>query len=882
VGDFYLRREIDSLVRAKVVDWLNSQQRCGWIALTSEPGRGNTSLLQNLERQICSDPNLSLVRARPVLIQACERDPLRPPRQLPPMAMELFDLVERLESTFASRLRLSVADIHLGKVSIAFLAGLVILIVILGGAFATELHNADINLNVLSAEFYWALWKFVPGHWITVAFFLAVASAVSLGTKLFLALWNRSRLKHFSVSPGDDDAQRFAKPESLYSLLHRAAIGVDALVLLVDDLYGNENPAHEHWTLRGFLKDLVSDSPSDPVAKLRLLHRILLVTIECPQTKGSIMHIPKSAVNLDIPAFELAEVAEIARNVLDGETEGQEEASLQAATENINRLFEDRWESVSETVTRSFDPSTDLADHNEFTFADLISLIAFSGRNKLDLREVKRWVKPDPSSELWSALNRIGVDQVRPMTFERLKSCPFVRQVFTVLYVDEPALSAFRRLTAKEEHFQLYGVRALYLWYDFSRRKADERCAWYSYNLTRLADNEAQALRELGISGAAAEALARDIAEIMLSKAGSLLRAGNIDEAKRFAWYSQEWLDLAPRTETGVLRRQMWWILAEVHFLCGGENLWADLSKARVDPLLADDSLLAVYADLENLFRGSPKHIHDSRPAPEWMPEKYRDHLADLMLLDETLWTARTRAGDWWSAFRLPGLTDADMSTPHRPSMARTIYRYFQLMSGILSGDVPKLKGAADAWKEESLRHAPLQTGLVGEALQDWHRAMYLFGVMEIAHCFTPADEGLRLCAAQLGQAPESLDIAVLAHEARRRFSVSSQLFALLGVQRARIHALRTWGFFEWRYPGTRDSWKRIETRWHRCLALEVENHWHYHTPEIFLSAISKAGGAGHRIQPGRSPQILRRGPGRRISSERRVLPPEQASDKPN
>src|ERR1041384_5613376 len=90
---YYLEREVDNTLARRAHEWLISQKGSAWLSLLSQPGRGNTSLLQHfaLSGRHRGKYGCTIGYLRVLSVDGSIATENREPSALPPIAKAVFE-----------------------------------------------------------------------------------------------------------------------------------------------------------------------------------------------------------------------------------------------------------------------------------------------------------------------------------------------------------------------------------------------------------------------------------------------------------------------------------------------------------------------------------------------------------------------------------------------------------------------------------------------------------------------------------------------------------------------------------------------------------------------------------------------------------------------
>jgi hypothetical protein len=852
-ASLYVERSIDSTLRSLIPWWLEGTKETHWVTLTSQPGRGNTSLLTRFSVVLGRERRIRR-RFRTILVRGEQNRPGSAPRPLGPLETAVYELSNgsRLSGLrrFGRRLR-EASALRLVLMLAVFLSAAALACVFVG--FSEYIVSQDLGarpLLTILAEFFTS---FLPRHWKNLPLWLLAASIISLPF-----VWMTRLLPQASPrEPGPDDIRLLETREGLADTLADLCRGKQGLILLIDDARWLKDREID------FLTRLFTQDPDLHLPRLRSL-RLLVVALDWYED-GQDPLVARSKDKpqpMPVPPFDLLQLRSIfLTQVPAAERQGlDEDEVLREAHGNVRLLFALRDRRLAEEMGREISQARqDEIDDRVFGLAELMIYQVASQSSPIDKKEIRAWLESD---ELRAHLRDFGIeplDRARaPELIKQLCKSSLMRVAGRTCYLDAARSTAL--LGWMQGHDPAALARAHFFWFSESLRQVGSTPP--PENVASLAPDRRQALQKAawhaewlvqGAGGHDVLAQAPTLGdeqrrERRLALSGALLASAVLwrsegEPAKSIELIEAAWKALDPADAAGepaqILLDHMW----RNYWVCGDARLRETIREHT--QRLPSPGAAAVHQRFEELLLGRTAL---SPPPP--LAEPGDPFLIDLHRLTEVIWSLRQAHG-----FVLQGLEGGSEEIPDPlpalSSRAEFHLRYYRCLLQWKRRDLPALRASLLAWRDRLVDLESLVQGHLGdEVFGLFERARYAHLLVEIAETSPAAgEEDDRATAQELAGMLEAASLPTFRVEgelqdrlwagARQAYEQTLYLAALLRWPTLVLEA--TFGLATLLLLHSPERIRREDEQWQqswderfgKCIEIERSLGWTFYQPEI-------------------------------------------------
>ncbi len=873
----YVQREVDDALAKRAHEWLISTRGTAWLSLISQPGRGNSSLLEHfrLVTRNHGPYKYTLGDIRIIHIEGSLAAENHEPSALPPLARAVFAAYiagprPKLAEVWR-RFRWSVLFVFATLAAIAF-AVLDYLI--------RENEHGPIDM-----EFWQQLIRQLSQAPLKAIEILIVAVIFTLLCEWIAhVIWHgfpQARPKRNSHKRDDSELEyaiAFSEygddfVKGLKTLCHHSSRGV---ILTVDN--ASLLPENDRRVLEDLLEPPSEDSP---IARFARSQRLFIVTLDYEREEWSISTSPQHFDCYEVPAFDELQLRAIYQDCYPERSQEQFELVREAAHANVGLLFDQP--PAAKEVIRQFREKRKSDSPDEFGFGHLMACWAARDLTSVDKIECKLSLEG-----IFSHLADFGLSA--PLGIKRLTAFFTKSQMVRVqrekLYFDPVAVRALRNFL-NEKHADLM-AQTHYLWAATlsggAFREGEnpglvlplagenqlflKQAAWHASRIgVLLTQASASAiLTDMKLTDRERAKRQRRMAELLLEVASIYQREGNTRESDDLLDDSLDWIRGLERSlELRMVAR----VIAGLW-----RNFWVSGDAATCKKLedIASESP-AVKGEPEWSINRRYLELMCSKPIPTSLPPLISRKLSDVQhnarnrrdasafpaelrnvhSLTECLLTMRERQG-----FVVPGLEDKTIATPE-PCESQDFWFECSLWqmrtaAAIHRSDDKVLEAAIAKWRDRMLspKLSPAQLGA---------EAQIIYGLARLWHLICQTWR-IRSTAIDKMQESERDSARASLEEFCTRISpvhpgpgVPMQEFAFrqaqMGYQRAlRLGALLHWHAFltevdfhfgvlllqhtpeEYRIDNP-PWWNAWEDLFNACLQNERDLAWMWHTPAI-------------------------------------------------
>ncbi|HLL77542.1 MAG TPA: hypothetical protein VK421_19960 [Pyrinomonadaceae bacterium] len=878
----YVERDIDNALWGRLTKWAQESRQARWTSLRSKPCCGNTWVLKRAYHLATTSSNFNS-GIKTIFVEGDKAGDGHPPRLLNPLTAKLFEIYSAGRMSHWRRLKLR---FHQASSRRLMKAGAIILVSALLSCLFGGFHEyvTSIKANPLHVhEWFPRFWReYFWEHLLDFPIWFLTGSVAGLPLSLgvSLAVLYLARKKFWSNpsddAPTDKELELLLTREGLTFVLREICKGWRGVLLLVDDAH------HLSQLERQFLHELFAPLPqSSDLLRFSEKHSIMIVTLDT-QENARPEALPHSRQRyfevLEVPAFNLPELQEIARSVgltndgEDGANSEEIEALLKQAfeAENVNVLLAHKQEQLIAEMGEEFRKAQEEDIGNEFGLDEMMAVQAVNFEPIVPKSELLNWLKADSFSEYLSIFSLVLPGDGRDLLKKFLKQEKLVRTTGGVCYFDTTKSRALQYWLKKNAPQQL--AQAHYFWFWHSLRKVasprlqpDEvlklplpeqqvikEGAWHASRISYLLNNATSVLTQApGLTDAQRHEHCYHVVALLLSSAVISRSEGDISEADEMIIDAEEWLcnpDGAQREAwLARLAEQLW----RDYWLSGEPATRKQLaSLLELFPQVGQKLSWLINLRLEEFLQGRDALT----PLPS-APPSADAALCNMHSLTEWLHAARRSHGFIEAALRDKGVPVVEPLPAVGDIRAEFCLRQLQALALNERGEQAALDEALGRWHAR-LRETAVASGHVGdEALHAFNEARYWHLLAEVSRKglalladlsvdeINNAQEELRarLAAACLKPSEGGIEVDYFIWmEARYAYERALQIAALLGWRTLTLEvSFHLAALLQRHTPPEKQVesppwWSRWDGLFSQCIEMEKELGYFFHTPTIY------------------------------------------------